>query len=597
MSFGAVHVSYPQGRQETANLSQPTTYIGSAPDNDLVLADPSVAPYHAQLLCDANGCQILDFGNAGGTRLNQRQLTPNMPEPLPNSATIQIGKVTLVFSSSNPAGRGRALPAQPNVTSSSTGPTIPLAAPNIPARPAPASSPSAPTMRMPAPYHPDAASSAQARVTIDPTNASIEAGGSQLVNVLVTNLGSAPDQFTVRVDHWNDAWLLVTPPRVRLAPGEEGQLIVALQPPRTTEALADRGDVTIVIISETTMTAVASAALVLEIKPFVAFDLSVQPLRAETKTAATYQVTVVNQGNSQQSFDLSAQDDGGAVDLAFDQPALLIEPGGSATARLQARAPRLRRVDGPRTFGIQITARPDRQADRLVQPRMARVQLIARPQAARWIIPAALLLLLLIGGGFALARSGLLDGRSPSANASPEPSAAEETPAPGGARAVDAPATVPAGAGTALNRRFEDTAWQGSRHYSNGQTYDGRTATWIYGDGTAENTMRVSFSLPGAGTGQAELSLTGQDDEAPAKAGIEITVNGTRIFAGPDPLPDDPVAGRLDDGAWQTHTFPFEGSLLVAGTNTIAITNRSPGKVGGPPFLMLDYADLSAQLR
>ena len=103
--------------------------------------------------------------------------------------------------------------------------------------------------------------------------------------------------------------------------------------------------------------------------------------------------------------------------------------------------------------------------------------------------------------------------------------------------------------------------------------------------------MHASFPLSVAPRGQAQLVVEGMDDEDARKSDIEISVNDTRIFAGPDPLPNDDLP--LNSGTWAAHTFTFDASLLVAGQNTITIRNRSPGSFSLPPFFMLDYADLS----
>ncbi len=103
--------------------------------------------------------------------------------------------------------------------------------------------------------------------------------------------------------------------------------------------------------------------------------------------------------------------------------------------------------------------------------------------------------------------------------------------------------------------------------------------------------MQASFDLPRGGQGEGQLAIEGMDDENPARTEIEISINGTQVFGGPNPLPDDDLP--LESGTWATQVFAFDASLLVAGQNTITIRNRSPGAFGRPPFFMLDYADLS----
>jgi tRNA A-37 threonylcarbamoyl transferase component Bud32 len=141
-----------------------------------------------------------------------------------------------------------------------------------------------------------------------------------------------------------------------------------------------------------------------------------------------------------------------------------------------------------------------------------------------------------------------------------------------------------------LSVRLDDGAWQGGYRYSDGRTYGGRSATWIYGSSTAFNTMRAGFELSAVPQCVPELRVEGMDSEGRAKTTISVAVNGVEIYAGPNPLPDDDLP--LESGTWATHAFQFDGGLLRVGTNEIAITNLEPGAFGLPPFFMLDYAEL-----
>lgn len=138
--------------------------------------------------------------------------------------------------------------------------------------------------------------------------------------------------------------------------------------------------------------------------------------------------------------------------------------------------------------------------------------------------------------------------------------------------------------------RLEDTAWSGGWRNRGDSVYGGRTATWIYGAGTDWSRMEARFDLAAPVGGTAHLIVEGMDDELGAKIEIEISVNGTPIFAGTNPLPNDDMP--LDSGTWAAQDFPFDAALLAAGSNLIAIRARTPGTFGRPPFFMLDYADI-----
>lgn len=138
--------------------------------------------------------------------------------------------------------------------------------------------------------------------------------------------------------------------------------------------------------------------------------------------------------------------------------------------------------------------------------------------------------------------------------------------------------------------RIEDTAWTGGWRNRGQSVYGGRTATWIYGNGTPQSTMQATFALDGPPAGPAQLIVEGMDSEDEAKTVITIAVNGAEIYAGPNPLPNDDLP--LESGTWSAHAFDIDPTLLGAGANTITIRNQSPGPFGRPPFFMLDYADV-----
>ena len=97
MSFGTLFVTYQSGRMEVVELEKPTVTLGSAVENDVVLRDDAAEPFHAQVLCDDTGCQVLDLGTTSGTLFGGTPLEPYLPEPLADRAIFTIGAVTMLY--------------------------------------------------------------------------------------------------------------------------------------------------------------------------------------------------------------------------------------------------------------------------------------------------------------------------------------------------------------------------------------------------------------------------------------------------------------------------------------------------------------------
>jgi serine/threonine-protein kinase len=169
----------------------------------------------------------------------------------------------------------------------------------------------------------------------------------------------------------------------------------------------------------------------------------------------------------------------------------------------------------------------------------------------------------------------------------PAPTPAAPSPPAPTAVAAQEPPAAPDGV---VALRIEDDAWQGGYRRSGGRTYGGRTATWIYGTSTDYSAMRAAFTLQAPPAGRATLAIEGMDSEDAAKTPIRIVLNGTVIFEGANPLPNDDLP--LESGTWATYELPFDAALLRAGRNELEISNLAPGAFSLPPFFMLDYAEV-----
>ncbi len=179
----------------------------------------------------------------------------------------------------------------------------------------------------------------------------------------------------------------------------------------------------------------------------------------------------------------------------------------------------------------------------------------------------------------------------PAATQPPAP-AATQPPAPtaGGSRGNPVlPTPSPPGA-TARPGNRGGTAFVRGYPYQPPSIYEGRTAAWVYAQGTGFARMTAVFDITGTPGGVAALTLSGMDSEDRAKTPLRILINDQPVFDGPNPLPND---FSPNAGSWGTFTWTFEATRLHPGRNTVTIENRAgSGQVGQPPFIMIDSARL-----
>ena len=129
--------------------------------------------------------------------------------------------------------------------------------------------------------------------------------------------------------------------------------------------------------------------------------------------------------------------------------------------------------------------------------------------------------------------------------------------------------------------------------------YHGRTAAWVYGQGSAYSTMTANFELTQQGqpARRALLTIVGLDGENERKNMMSVTLNGATVYAGPNPLPNDFCCGSSGPGNWGAVTFEIPGDLLRR-NNSLTVTNLEPVSCTScPVFVMVDYAELEYRVR
>ncbi|MCB8968568.1 MAG: phage tail protein I [Ardenticatenaceae bacterium] len=81
----------------TFTASEGKTAIGRHSDNNLVFTHPLVSRSHAQLICTADSCTLIDLGSTHGTFVNQERLEANAPLRLVAGMVVEIGAFRMVY--------------------------------------------------------------------------------------------------------------------------------------------------------------------------------------------------------------------------------------------------------------------------------------------------------------------------------------------------------------------------------------------------------------------------------------------------------------------------------------------------------------------
>ena len=393
MAFGTLTITYADGRQAQRELRKPTERIGQASDNDIVLGEPGVAPYHAEILCAPNDLQFLDLGTPGGTTLNGARLIDQDPHPLGEGSVIEIGGVRIVASM---------------VVTSVAGQQMSLA--------------------------------------LSTNDVSIPAGGIATIDVTVVNRSSVTDGISISVESLPEGWAVVTPPRFRLFPNDSGSGKLELRPPKAVTSLAQTYPFTVTATSEERPTDRLQYPATLTVERFTQFRTVLDPQQTQGRLWGVYQLQVSNESNHNLGFRFEGKDDEGALAFRFSPKTLAIDPGKSDVVAVRSR-PRFGSLIGrSKTFPFSAKTIP---IDGSAPEQSNAGRFVYTPLLPPWALAAILGLLVLLCGGTAYANKWPPFNRTPtSAAVAPTNTAAVGTPAdntaqPGG----EEPTTAPPGGG------------------------------------------------------------------------------------------------------------------------------------------------------
>jgi Tol biopolymer transport system component len=177
-------------------------------------------------------------------------------------------------------------------------------------------------------------------ILLESTQFSVAPGGSVTVPVVLTNQGLSEDRLRISVEGIPSTWVASPAATVELAPGAEQRFNLTIQPPAAPSSRAGRHKFTLRVTSEEDPAQFAEAECLLTIAAYAQFRSELIPTRIQPGEPAL--VTVWNEGNFQDSYNLSWWSEGD--ELIFDPiqvEDLRVPPGESASARFVA-APRAR---------------------------------------------------------------------------------------------------------------------------------------------------------------------------------------------------------------------------------------------------------------
>jgi len=265
---------------------------------------------------------------------------------------------------------------------------------------------------------------------------SVVPGESVTIPVVLINHGLEDDVLQLRVEGIPVAWVTTTAATVRLAPGQQKEVDLTIQPPRSAESRAGRGLFKIQAGSQAIPGQMTEAQCTLSVGVFTDFGAELHPRQLGAQQPG--QVIVENHGNVPQTFRVTWQSTNDELSFEPAEPQeLRVPPGEVATVQFTAK-PRQRPFFGaersyPFITRVQSAAEGHKNLNG---------EAVGRPLIPGGVVTAALVALVAIA---ALAIAVLLIGRvlDSDSGEAPQATATEVAEAPAPTEAPPVEPTLP----------------------------------------------------------------------------------------------------------------------------------------------------------
>jgi serine/threonine protein kinase len=363
-----IQVRMPDGSTRDVVFSGQSMTIGRVDGNSLVLNTNMVSRQHARIDFDGSNYAVTDLNSTNHTFIGNTQLLPGVPETWMPNQPLRVGDVwlRLVRASAAPSGTAVGPAAVPTGVVGGTHVASPSGAPMFRS----------------------SVGGGQVGVSMEESVLTVEPGSSVTTGALLLNQGSVVDHFQVVIEGLPQQWLDL-PSVVQLMPGQQQQVTFSIRPPRSSQSRAGRYNFVVGVISQNNPSQRVDVRCSLTVRPFSQFQSQVHPQKIAA--GKTVKVTIDNQGNIREAFDISGKDRADA--LTFDPPHIRVgaAEGQSASAELRVSAGKRPWLGRSQSFPFTLQV-----SQGSVQPQAHAGELISKPIIPSWVPPIVITLALLL---------------------------------------------------------------------------------------------------------------------------------------------------------------------------------------------------------
>jgi len=198
--------------------------------------------------------------------------------------------------------------------------------------------------------------SAVIRVVLSRKDLEIEPGQEGEIVVTIQNLSEIVDRYQIRVEGLPPGWVDISRSEISLFPQDQDQVRVGFQLPAAPTARAGGYDFQLQVVSEENPAERTSVEANLQVLAASSFSLALSPQRQRSESAATYQLRIVNEGNTDLRLRLSGGDPEEGCGYVFSQSELTVPAGESQAVSVQVTPRVLPEPGEARTYDFNLRA-------------------------------------------------------------------------------------------------------------------------------------------------------------------------------------------------------------------------------------------------
>jgi hypothetical protein len=220
-------------------------------------------------------------------------------------------------------------------------------------------------------------------VTLSPDRLQVGPGESVETTITIKNASDVVEAYSIVIEGIDPEWCTLSVSSLSLFPGDQEQVRLTIQPPKTTAGKAGTYNVIIKVASRRDATIESTAQLAVEVGRFLLFDLDLSPKKARGRKGS-YRVIITNSGNVPTTYTLSGEDAEDMCRFEFKSQAAKVEPGATAEVPLVINPKKKPFTGRAKAYGFKITVTP--HASEAGEGKSVEGQLECKPLIPAWAL-------------------------------------------------------------------------------------------------------------------------------------------------------------------------------------------------------------------